>query len=354
MGLTAPTVAAAFDQQVAWCASLGSPFTARVLGLLAEDLANGGPTAGHVGGWPGDPQADAVPLRLAAALHALVLAGTAPDLAVLYPPHPLDDRDRLRAALLDALVAHRDFVGSFLQSPPQTNEVGRSAVLLGGFHLVARRTGLPLRLLEIGASAGLNLNWDRYRYRLGPVAWGPQGSAVMLAPDWEGAPPPLAPDLRVEERAACDRSPIDLDEAEQRLRLRAYVWPDQRDRLDRLEAAVALARAVGTRVERADAAEWVPAQLARSAEGRATVLYHSIMWQYLASGAQERISRAVQEAGTRATATAPLAWLRFEPTTPDSKPELHLTLWPGGHRHRLAVARAHGTAVEWLQASVQE
>lgn len=341
-------VSAAFAQQVAWCRSLGSPFTAQVVALLADDLAAQGVTARLLGGWPGDPRADALPLRLAGALHGLVLGGVAPELAACYPPHAADDVDRLRLAVLDALATHDATVRRFLTSPPQTNEVGRSAVLVGGFHRVARRTGLPLRLLEIGASAGLNLIWDRFRFRLGTTAWGPEDSPVALAPEWRGNPPPLAADLRVAERAACDRAPIDLDDAAARLRLRAYVWADQGERLARLDAAVALARAARVRVERADAAEWVPARLDAPAEGRATVLFHSIMWQYLPADAQARITTAVEGAGARSTATAPLAWLRLEPTTPDAEPELRLTLWPGEHRRRLAVARAHGQAVEWL------
>ena len=338
----------AFALQVSWCSSLGSPFTAQVLSLLRDDLAHGGRTAELLGAWPGDPLADALPLRLAGALHALVLSDAAPDLAACYPPYHGDSRDRLRPALNEVLARHDETIRHFLTSPPQTNEVGRSGVLLGGFLTVAALTGLPLRLLEIGASAGLNLIFDRYRYRIGSAFWGDPDSTVALAPDWTGGLPPLAVPLRVTGRAACDRAPVDLEEAAQRLRLRAYVWADQTERLQRLEAAIALARREGLTVERADAAHWVPEQLAVAAEGRATVLFHSIMWTYVPAPDQATIAAAIAAAGRRATDEAPLAWLRFEPSGTPSGPELSLTTWPGGRHRRLAAATAHGHRVTWL------
>ncbi len=339
----------AFTMQIDWCTRLGSPFTAQVLSVLADDLSDGGPTAGLVAGWPGDPVGDAVPLRLAGALHALALNGADPDLAACYPPrHAAAGADQLRGALHAALRGHDGFIRNFLGSPPQTNEVGRSAVLLGGFLVVAAMTRLPLRLLEVGASAGLNLIWDHYGYRIGPRFWGDPESPLVLAPDWHGHLPPLDAPLHVVERAACDRAPIDLADVEQRLRLRAYVWADQTARLDRLDAAMAVARRQGYAVERADAAGWVGARLAGPAADLARVIYHSFMWGYLPAASRARIGSDIEEAGRRAGEAAPLAWLRFEPAPPDDKPELRLTLWPGGKEHRLAAAHPHGDAMTWL------
>lgn len=348
---TAP-IRTAFAKQIAWCESLGSPFTAELLGLLADDGEAGGATAKLLADWRGDPIADALSLRLAGALHALVLRGAAPELAACYPPSDERDSDRLRRAALDALAAHDAEIRRFLASPPQTNEIGRAAVLVGGFHVIARWAGLPLRLLEIGASAGLNTIWDRYRYRLGPISWGPEESPVVLAPNWRGDPPPLAADLRVVERAACDMAPIDITSADARLRLQAYVWADQRQRLDRLDAALSVALQSGVQVEEANAATWVAQKLARAPPGRTTVLYHSIVRQYVPADAWSSISQAVHAAGARCTTTAPLAWLRFEPTAPEGEPELQVTLWPGERRLRLAVAQAHGDAVQWLGSGI--
>jgi hypothetical protein len=336
----------AFAKQIGWCESLGSPFTARLLAILRDDIAVGGTSAEITHAWPGDPVADALALRLAAALHALTLTGSAPALAACYPPSA-PTMAQLRAVVLGAVREHQTAIRAFLVSPPQTNEVGRSGVLVGGFLQIAKETGLPLRCLEIGASAGLNAIWDRYSYQLGAVGWGDPQSAVRIAPTWEGPPPPIGAPVRVIERLACDIAPVDLEDPVQRLRLRAYVWADQRERLSRLEGAIELARVHGPRVERADAAKWVRARLHEKVAGSATVLYHSIMWQYMPPETQADIRASLEDAGDRATSAAPLVWLRFEFLNPESPPELRMTLWPGARDVHLAVAHPHGSSVDW-------
>jgi hypothetical protein len=245
------------------------------------------------------------------------------------------------------LTRREAFIRAFLTSPPQTNEVGRSGVLLGGFLCIAEATRLPLRTLEIGASAGLNLIWDQYRYTIGSGQWGDPASPVHLEPVWTGTLPPLAQALSVAQRAGCDIAPIDISDTEQRLRLQAYVWPDQLDRLARLVAAISLARKAGHTVVKADAATWLQDQLASPQPRQATVLYHSIMWQYMPEAKQDAITALMQAAGERSTRQAPLAWLRFEPPSGGGKSELRLTMWPGGEQ-RLAVAHPHGRTVTWL------
>ena len=151
------------------------------------------PVADRVLGWPGDPsnRADALPLRLAGALHGLVLEGRDPGLAAVYPPHDAPTDDALWAAVAAAFAAHAAYILARLDGPPQTNEPQRSAALCPGFLTVAALTGLPLVTSELGASAGLNLLWDRFAYRFGAAAWGDPASPVRIAPDWQGPPPPL-------------------------------------------------------------------------------------------------------------------------------------------------------------------
>jgi hypothetical protein len=317
----------AFAKQIGWCESLGSPFTARVLTILRDDIAAGGASAELARAWPGDPVADALALRMAAALHALALAESAPALVPCYPPSAATI-EQLRPVVLDAVREHQSAIRAFLSSPPQTNEVGRSGVLVGGFLQIAKETVLPLRLLEIGASAGLNAIWDRYHYHIGTVGWGDPQSPVRISPSWEGPSPPIDAPIRVIERLACDIAPVDLEDPAQRLRLRAYVWADQRERLSRLESAIDLARAHGPRVERADAADWVRTKLREPAAASPTVLYHSIMWQYMRPETQAGIRASLEEAGGRATSAAPLAWLRFEPSDSASSFELRMTFGP--------------------------
>jgi hypothetical protein len=278
----------------------------------------------------------------------LVLSGVSPELAAVYPggAHPRKPA-ALGPALTRAFQAHGAFISDFLARPPQTNEVGRSGVLLGGFLSVAATTGLPLRLLEIGASAGLNLIWDAYGYELADAAWGPADAALRLRPDWQGALPPLGP-AAIRGRRGCDRMPLDPGDAGDRLRLRAYVWADQVDRRRRLELALDLAAGSGLRVERADAAAWAEARLSEPAPGEAVVLYHSIVRQYLSAAAQRRLGAAIARAAARATPLSPLAWLRMEPTPEGGHAELRLTLWPDGEERLLALADYHGRWLRWL------
>jgi hypothetical protein len=342
------TVREAFARQARYCDEHGSPLTARLLRGLTRAMLQAEPVLHAVAAWRGDPVADVLPLRVAGALHALVLQGAAPALARHYPGgDAAEDEDELRQAAILALQAHPAVLAQYLASPPQTNEVGRSAVLVGGFTSIAACTGLPVRLFELGASAGLNLAWDRYRYRLGGLQLGDAASPLELAPVWHGEPPPPTP-VDVVARAACDLAPIDLSDAAQRERLRAYVWADQSERLRQLDIAMSLAAQHPYQVARADAVAWLERMLAAAwPQGVATVIYHTIFWTYLAPAAQRRLRTLIQEAGRRASAAAPLAWLRLEIDDFKRHPRLLLSLWPGPQDLHLADAQAHGREIFW-------
>jgi len=337
----------AFERQADWCRKLDARFTADVVETLADQLRAGGPLAELLPDWPGDPSADAVPLRLCGALHALALDSGSP-LSALYPPRAtVLDRATLVRELNAALQSEGAFFGRMLRQPPQTNEIGRSAVLLGGFAEIARHTGLPLALLEIGASAGLNLRWDRYRFELDGQSWGDVASPVRIASKWRGSPPGLPPTIKVAARAGCDRAPLDPRSVSDRRNLLAYCWPEQHERLERLRAALDLASFDALAVERADAAQWLERQLAAARPGMATVVYHSIVWNYLGEDTQKSARAAIEQAGMRATAAAPLAWLTLEFEAEGQSPQLALTQWPGGTRRRLAMAHPHGAEATW-------
>jgi len=349
------TVIQALRLQGGVCAEMGSPFSGLLASAVATDIAAGGAFASLAEPWADkgvrEQFADATPLRFLGGLHYLVLSGEAPELAAEYPPTKTEaDPQRLARCVAAAARTHQDWFAEFLTSPPQTNEVNRSVCLAPGFLTVARRAGLPLRCLEIGASAGLNLNWDRYRYDLGERgAWGDAASPVVLGAEWDGADPPFDVQATVLERRGCDQNPIGLADPAQALRLKAYVWPDQTERLARLDGAIALARLYPPDVQAADAAAWTK-EHAKSADGAASVLYHSVVWSYLGAQVQADVTAAIIGAGESATMAAPFAWLRMEPNPADlaAPMELKLTFWPGGDETLLAHVHPHGAKVSWM------
>jgi hypothetical protein len=154
---------------------------------------------------------------------------------------------------------------------------------------------------------------------------------------------------RVAERRGCDRSPIDVTLANAGERLISYVWPEQAERLTRLEGAIALARQEKPQVDKEDAGVWLDQHLATPAPRVATVVAHTIAWQYFSKETAERGKAAIAAAAERATAEAPIAWLSLEQYAVDQWPELRLNFWPGGEREVLARAHPHGTWIEWLR-----
>lgn len=340
-----------FVEQAGFCEAYGSPFMARLLEQLARDIAAGGLTAELVDGWPRSPRADALSLRIAGALHAAVLSGRDLALAAEYPAaRPAWDMARVWPLVQGFLARERTWIAGFLGSAPQTNETRRSIGLLAGFLWLAARHDREIELLEIGASAGLNLYWDRFAYRTASWRWG--DGPVQISTEWTGAPPPFDAVPRIRSRAACDLQPIDVRNPDERLRLRAYIWADQAERLARFDAAAALAAALDVRVERADAAEWLEARLPRRSPDALTVVYHSVFYQYPRTETRQRIAAAIAHAGERSA--APLAWLRLEPEPVLGGPRdsvqflVDLVTWPGAERRTLATTDGHGNFVHAL------
>lgn len=346
--MNADRLRAALSDQAAQCAALGSPFMARLMTLLAERLAPGTALTDRLFDWPGDPgpRGASVPLRLAGALHALKLSGHA-GLGAVYPPASATDA-ALCSAVARALETEAEAIGRFIDSPPQTNEVRRSAVLIALAHWLtaAHALPLPLRLSELGASAGLNLSFDRFALRAGAVLFGADEPALTLSPDWRGALPPRVP-FRVAGRAGVDLNPLDPARAEDRLRLRAYLWPDQEERRALTDAALAVA---GPAPDRGDAIDWLAGRLA-PVPGTLHLIYTTVAWQYFPPEAQARGRALIEAAGRHATADAPLAWFGMEAdggaTGGANGAALTLRLWPGDRRIDLGRADFHGRWVDW-------
>ncbi len=341
----AETVREGFREQARWCERLGSPFTARLCAVLAETLDPANQIGARVLAWPGDPMGDALALRLCGGLLALVRARQAARLGAIYPPAPPPSDEALRAAVAQTLAEQAAQLDPWLDGAPQTNEVGRSAALMSGLLVLADRFALPLRLFELGASAGLNLQLDLYGYDLGGTPAGAAGSGLQLEPEWKGPPPPEA-EVRIAGRSGVDLSPVDPLAA--RERLLAYVWPDQPRRLAQLEAALDIAAENPPRLDRGDAADWLEARLGVEPEpGVCRVVLHSVAFQYFPAEAQQRIKKRLAKAGARASERAPLAWLRLEKLAQDAHFSLRLRIWPGEGR-LLAWSHPHGSWIEWL------
>jgi hypothetical protein len=334
--------------------TLGSPFIGSLCALLAERLDRSTVFGRRILDWTGEPHRDALALRACGALHALARSGKEPELTAAYPPAPFDP-EVLWQAIAGALSRHDDFLAAFLDSPPQTNEVARSALILGGALHIAARTGLALAIYEIGSSAGLNLAFDEYRYDLGNgLTWGRSDAPLTVATTWRGALPPLDAPLRVVSRQGCDRNPLDPADPVDADRLMAYVWADQAHRLARTAAALALAAAENRKPERLDAASWVEREFARPQEpGTCRVLCHTIVWQYLPDESQSRIETVLAEAAKTATREAPVAHLGVEPDAlspgADKGAAMRLAIWPEGDVLRLGRGDFHGRWAEWAE-----
>lgn len=346
---TTRSVREAFANQVDYCRANDSAVTARIVSAIVAQLDDPAPGAfiAAIRDWPGpSPLGDAVPLRSAGALHALHLSGMELGLAPIYAEAPADDAALVRAAA----GRHEAFLMPWLDSPPQTNEAGRSSGFVAGMLWLAGQ-GLPPRFecLEIGSSAGINLMIDCYHYDLAGVQVGPDEAAMRFAPEWRGDPPPDRA-IAFASLRGCDVAPVDLTDPAQALRIKAYIWPEHTVRFARLEAAIAAASARPPDLARMNAADFVEQQLALpQAKGTTRVLMHSIVWQYVPKDQQARVSAAMEKAAERATADRPLAWIALEANRTLLNHALTVRYWPGGGEESLlAAAHAHGAWLEWF------
>lgn len=333
------TLRAALRDQAESCRQLGSPFTARLLTLAAERLTDATPVGARLLAWEGDvsSRGQSVPLRLAGALHKLVLSGDT-DLAPHWPPEAQTSDDALWKAVESAFQRRADVILASLDTAPQTNEVRRAAALIPVLHMLAVRYDRPLALYELGASAGLNLHPDRFALLAGPARFGPDDPALTLEPDWQGpAPQPAA--LKISVRRGVDMAPVDPHDPEDRLRLLSFLWPDQPERRDRTLAAISVAK---TKVDAADAGTWLAPALADAPEDALPVVDHTIAWQYFPE-ATKAAARAAMEQARR-----PLARISMEADGDGRGAALTLTTWPDGTTCTLARVDFHGRWVTWV------
>lgn len=264
---------------------------------------------------------DMIPLRLLAAVHALALARQAPEVAIYFPtaggvaPRDDADRERLRRAFLATVDEHSDVISAALGRVPQTNEVGRTVGLAALLRRVHAGFGLPVRLHEIGCSAGLSLRVDALV----------TGRVISADQEEWGRLPGIT------ERVGCDLAPVDATSTAGRLALTSFIWPDHAERFERLRGALDVSSGVDVTLVTADALDYVHAL--RLEAGTTLVVWHSAMWLYLSPETRAEIRAVLDRLGAQATRESPLVHISLEPVS-DHRDAQHrftlaMTAWPG-------------------------
>ena len=321
-----------------------------VLRGMADDMEAQGPTARVVRGYEEAPPGAVIQLRLLAGIFRLVLTGRAPELRPYYAclggtESPVTAWPVMRRVIAD----HPDELHEALAIAPQTNEVGRSVALLVGLFDLAAATGTRrVRLLELGASAGLNLLLDRFRVVGDGWSWGPDASPVQLFEAVQGTIVPA--ELEIVEARGCDLDPVDATSDQGRLRLISFVWPFDVHRHDRLAGALRLAAAHPPVVDRASAAAWLTVQLTgRPADpGTLTVIWHSVTQLYWPAAEIAAVRVALSRYG-RDHRVGEVGMEYVPDGAAGEQPQVRITLWSGDGsppRHRLlGTAHDHGIPV---------
>jgi hypothetical protein len=327
-----------------------SPLNVALMRGAADDIDAGGPTAALLHGIDLPP--GAVPaLRLCGALHHLVLSGLAPELAEFYPTaggaRPAQGVWPVAEA---ALADHAGHVRERLRRGVQTNEVGRSTVLYLTLLWLTERHGLPIRLLEIGASAGLNLRADRYAYVHHGSMLGAADSAVRFDEPWSAAPdinlPAIDPGLEIVDRAGCDMAPLNASSPDDRLSLLSFIWGDEVPRFERARAALMMAADDPVSIAPMPAQAWLRDATAASPDGVLTVVWQSVVRQYVPVDDWPEIEAAMDEAQSRPGRT--VVWIQMEPGPQVNPMYVAARCDARGDWQPLAACRDHGPPVEWL------
>jgi hypothetical protein len=271
-------------------------------------------------------------------VHYLVLAGRA-------------SWDDVRGAL----VAEADFLRRYTaEQAIQTNEVRRSWVLAPCFLLVAEESGAgTFDLLELGASAGFNLLWDRYRHVYEAGEWAPPDPVLSFHGEERRPVParlfPRRPAVR--QRVGIDLNPVDVTREEGATLLRSFVWADQTERLELLDRAIEAVRREPPELVRGDYVERLPALLSERRDGALTVVFETASLGYVTAEERQRVRDAI----TAAAEEAPLAWIGSAPPLEEG-----MTAWgmdvrvlPGRDERRIvAHADFHGAWIDWFPEAV--
>lgn len=308
------------------------------------------------------PPNSRLPVTLFAAIHSLLLADPSEPLAAWYPNlSGAASNDDPLPTLVDFCRRHRSELVELVRTRvPQTNEIGRSAVLVLALAGIAAEVG-PLSQLDVGASAGLNLLTDRYRYRWGDHCVGT--GEIELVCRLTGALPSTLPPVAlptIVERIGLDRDPVDITDPDQVRWLEACVWPDQADRFARLQAALGEATTLRPALIAGDAVVDLAATVSRLKAGHPVITTTWVL-NYLPESQQSAFWEQLNEIGR----AQDLSWVAYEAPEhtpglewPPSHAEqslsaLRVVTWRGGRRNDQVVGlgHPHGYWLEWGEGS---
>jgi hypothetical protein len=296
------------------------------------------------------------PNMLYAAVHYLLLGGAEHDLRMHYPALTGEPRPSQPAfpAFRDFCLHQLEPIADLLRTRrTQTNVIQRCACLLPAFTTVHLQTGRPLAALEIGPSAGLNLNWDRYRYQYFDsddrvvTSWGEADAPLLVSSVLRGAARPrLTPFVPMAWHRGIDLDPIDVDDADQMRWLQALIWPEHVARHEQLRQAAELARQHPPLLVKGDATLDLTPLLAQIPADAAPLVYATHVLYQIDREGRIRLFKALQafadEHGRR------IDMVTMESSGgDDSQLALH-TYTPGGRvTCELARVNPHGWWLRW-------
>jgi len=238
----------------------------------------------------------------------------------------------------------------------QTNEVGRSLVAMSIARWLPSLGATTCRWFEVGASAGLNLNFPHFHASTGTTEMGDPASAISFGPDWFAASPPHGSSAECVELRGCDPFPINVTDVSQQRKLLGFVWPDQTARLSRLRHAIDIAITHPPRVDRAEAGPWLASfDVSPQHDGQATVVYHSIVWQYMSPKSRQAFLHQLQLLGETSSHARPVVWARMEPAGDTA--DIKATVWTSGDKPRqveLGHVGYHGQNLHWSPRDLVE
>jgi len=296
---------------------------------------------------------NALPNLFFSAVHFLLLKGEHHQLTAFYPSLNNSSKhyDLAYPYFRSFVLEHENEIEGIITARfVQTNEVGRCAILVPAFELVARQAkNRPLALIEIGSSAGLTLLWDRYHYQYNKnLQCGDPDSPVQVECLLRGEKRPPVPNRfpEIASRLGVDLNPLDINDPENVQWLRALIWPEHRKRANQLELAIQLAKRTPPQIVRGDALELLPSLIKRVRDDIQLCTFHSFTLSLASGKPRERLELMLAKASEKRH----LFHVSFEWPKNSETPLLSLASLNNRENIEKVLARsnAHGEWLEWL------